>query len=94
MDHVMKLVTTALQWSSAKGEVAVRSQHLEAAAQQLTVRRDTIQVIDAQHPKKEDESEKQQSPEEPEEPKPNGEKAEKRGRKKRSPKASEPPHPK
>jgi hypothetical protein len=94
MDHVMKLVTTALQWSYAQAEVDVRSQHLEAAAEQLTVRRDKIQVIDAQHPKKEDGSEKQQSPEEPEETKPKGDKAEKRGRKKRSPKEPEPPNPK
>jgi hypothetical protein len=72
----------------------VNSKHLEAAAEQLTVRRDNIQVIDAHLPKKEDESEKQGSPEEPEEPKPTGEKEEKRGRKKRSPKEPEPPNPK
>lgn len=76
MDHLMKLVTTALQWSYAKGEIDVSSQHLEAAASQLTVRRDNIQVIDAQHPKKEDEREKQQSSEESEALKPNGEKEE------------------
>jgi len=54
----MKLVTTALQWSYAQAEVDVRPQHLEAAAEHLSVRRDTIQVIEAQNPKKEDESEK------------------------------------
>src|SRR5438477_514630 len=48
MDHLMKLVTTALRWSYAKGEIDVSSKHLETAASQLTVRRDTIQVIDAQ----------------------------------------------
>ena len=58
MDHLMKLVTTALQWSYAQAEVDVSPQHLEAAAEHLTVRRDKIQVIDAQNPKKEDESEK------------------------------------
>jgi len=79
---------------SWEGEVDVSSQHLEAAAEQLTVRRDNIQVIDAQQPKKEAESEKQQSPEEPEELKPNGEKEEKRGRKQRSPKEPDPPNPK
>lgn len=94
MDHVVKLVTTALQWSYAKAEEDVSSEHLEAAAEQLTVRRDKIQVIDAQNPKKEDESEKQEAPEEPEEPKPNGKKAEKRGRKKRPPEEPEHPHPK
>lgn len=52
MDHGVKLVTTALQWSYAKGEVAVSSQHLEAAAEQLTVRRDAIQVIDVQQTQK------------------------------------------
>ncbi len=94
MDHVMKLVTTALQWSYAKGEIDVGSQHLEAAASQLTVRRDNIQVIDAQHPKKEDERENQQSPEEPEALKPNGEKEDKRGRKKRPSEEPEAPNPK
>jgi AAA domain len=94
MDHLMKLITTALQWSYAQAEVDVSSKHLEAAASQLTVRRDNIQVIDAHHPKKEDECEKQKSPEELEEPKPNGKKEAKRGRKKRSPEESEPPNPK
>ena len=57
MDHLMKLVTTALQWSYAQAEGDVRPQHLEAAAEHLTLRRDKIQVIDAQNPTKEDESE-------------------------------------
>src|SRR6266496_3803618 len=47
MDHLMKLVTTALQWSYAQAEVDVGPKHLEAAAEQLTVRRDKIQVIGA-----------------------------------------------
>src|SRR5882762_7086355 len=45
IDHLMNLVTTALQWSYAQAEVDVRPQHLEAAAEHLSVRRDTIQVI-------------------------------------------------
>ena len=94
MDHMMKLVTTALQWSYAKGGVDVSSQHLEAAAEQLTVRRDHIQVIDAQPLKNDGESEKQASAEEPEELKSNGEKEEKRGRKKRPPKVRDSPNPK
>jgi hypothetical protein len=94
MDHVMKLITTALQWSYAQAEVDVSSKHLEAAAEQLTVRRDNIQVIDAHHPKKEDENEKQKSPVELEEPKPNGKQEAKHGRKKRSPEEPEPPNPK
>jgi len=94
MDHVMKLVTTALQWSYAQAENDVSSKHLETAAEQLTLRRDKIHVVDAQNPKKEDESEKQESPEEPEEPELKGKKKEKRGRKKRSPEEPENPDPK
>src|SRR6266516_3886234 len=91
MDHVMKLVTTALQWSYAKAEDDVSPEHLEAAAEQLTLRRDKVHVIDA---KKEDESEKQESPEELEESKPKGKKEEKRGRKKRVSEEPEHPNPK
>src|SRR5207244_5072870 len=43
MDHVMKLVTTALKWSYAQAETDVSPKHLEAAAEQLTLRRDKIQ---------------------------------------------------
>jgi hypothetical protein len=47
MDHLMKLVTTALEWSYAQGEKDVSTKHLEAAAQQLTLRSDVIHIIDA-----------------------------------------------
>src|SRR5258707_8807892 len=94
MDHVMKLVTTALQWSYAKAEEDVSPEHLEAAADQLTLRRDKIHVIDAEQVKKGDENEKQESPEEPGESKPKEKKEEKRGKKKRSSEESEPPNPK
>jgi hypothetical protein len=47
MDHLMKLVTTALQWSYLQGERDVNPKHLEAAAEALTLRRDTIHLIDA-----------------------------------------------
>src|SRR5256884_3061258 len=94
MDHLMKLVTTALQWSYAQAENDVSPKHLETAAEQLTLRRDKIHVVDAQNPKKEDESEKQESPEEPEEPELKGKKKDKRGRKKRSPEAPENADPK
>ncbi len=47
MDHLMKLVTTALQWSYLRGERDVNPKHLEAAAEALTLRRDTIHLIDA-----------------------------------------------
>ena len=94
MDHVMKLVTTALQWSYAQAENDVSPKHLETAAEQLTLRRDKIHVVDAQNPKKEDESQKQESPEEPEGPELKGKKKEKRGRKKRSPEEPENADPK
>jgi len=94
MDHVMKLVTTALQWSYAQAENDVSPKHLETAAEQLTLRRDKIHGVDAQNPKKEDESEKQESTEEPEEPELKGKKKEKRGRKKRSPEEPANPDPK
>src|SRR5258708_28027025 len=84
MNHLMKLVTTALQWSYAKAEEDVSAEHLEAAADQLTLRRDKIHVIDAEQVKKGDENEKQESPEEPGESKPKEKKEEKRGKKKRS----------
>jgi len=43
----MKLVTTALQWSYLRGERDVNPTHLEAAAEALTLRRDTIHLMDA-----------------------------------------------
>jgi hypothetical protein len=59
-----------------------------------THRRDKIYVIDVQDPKKEDESQKQESLEESEEPKPKGNKEEKRSRKQRSQGESGDPNPK
>jgi hypothetical protein len=47
MDHLMKLITTALEWPYAAGEMDVTTQTLQAAAELLTLRRDTIQVMDA-----------------------------------------------
>lgn len=46
MDHLMKLITTALEWSYAQGEQDVNPKHLEAAAEQLTLRRDVLYLID------------------------------------------------
>jgi hypothetical protein len=66
-----------LEWSYAQAENDVSPKHLETAAEQLTLHRDKIHVVDAQNLKKEDESEKQESPEEPEE-------SELKGKKKRS----------
>ena len=82
MDHVVKLVTTAFQWSYAKAEEDVSSELLEAAAEQLTIRRDKIHVVDAENAKKKGESEKQESPEESEESKSEGKKEENAGEKK------------
>src|SRR3989440_5269163 len=94
MDHLMKLITTALEWSYAQAEIDVSPKHLEAAAEQLTLRRDKIHVVDVQNIKKADEQEKQGAREEPEEPKPMGKKEEKRGRKQRAPEEPENPNPK
>ena len=54
MDHLMKLITTALEWSYAQGEKDVSPKHLEAAAEQLTLRRDVIYLIDAVERNEED----------------------------------------
>jgi len=76
MDPLMKLVTTTLKWSYAQREPDVTSKHLKAAAELLTLRRDNIQIIDAENNRlKEQEQEKQESGEEREKPKPKGRKA-------------------
>ncbi len=54
MDHLRKLITTALEWSYAQGEKDVSPRHLEAAAEQLTLRRDVVYLIDSLHRKEED----------------------------------------
>ena len=65
MDPLMKLVTTALEWSYAQREADVNPKYLKAAAELLTLRRDNIQIIDAANNRfKEDEPEKQESGEE------------------------------
>jgi hypothetical protein len=70
MDPLMKLVTTALKWSYAECQADVTSNHLKAAAELLTLRRDTIQIIDAENNRfKEGEPEKQAREEEQEKPK-------------------------
>jgi hypothetical protein len=94
MDHLMKLITTALEWSYAQAEIDISPKHLEAAAEQLTLRRDQIHVVDVQNLKKAEEQEKQGSREEAEEPKPKGKKEAKRGRKQRAPEEPGNPNPK
>jgi hypothetical protein len=76
MDPLMKLVTTALKWSYAQAETDVTSHHLKAAAELLTLRRDKIQIIDAENNRlKEEEQEKQELGEEQKKPKTKGRKA-------------------
>ena len=48
MDHLMKLVTTALEWTYSAGETDVRAKTLEKAAEVLTLRQDAIQFIDGE----------------------------------------------
>ena len=50
MDHLMKLVSTALEWSYAAGETGVRAETLEKAAELLTLGRDIIRLIDGVGP--------------------------------------------
>jgi len=94
MDHLMKLVTTALKWSYAKAQDDVSAKDLETAAQQLTLHRNKIQVIDAQKTKLPDKSERPEIPEDEPEQESDGKKQERRGRKKRFPEETEPPNPK
>ncbi len=50
MGHLMKLVTTALEWSYEAGETEVSAETLQAAAELLTLGRDTIRLIDGAGP--------------------------------------------
>lgn len=65
MDHLMKLITTALEWSYAQGEKDVSPKHLEAAAEQLTLRRDVIYLIDAVERNEEDKGRNEGPPKAP-----------------------------
>ena len=91
MDPLMKLLTTALKWSYAQHEADVTSKHLKAAAELLTLRRDNIQIIDAENNRfKEEKQEKQEPEEEQEKPKPKGRKAKEP---KKQPSSDEPENP-
>jgi len=70
MDHLMKLVTTALEWSYAIGGKDVNPKHLQAAAELLTLHRDVIRVIDAAGQKEEAKGQSEASTEEAKEPNP------------------------
>jgi len=50
MDHLMKLVSTALEWSYQAGETDVSAETLEKAAELLTLGRDIIWLIDGAGP--------------------------------------------
>jgi hypothetical protein len=50
MDYLMKLVSTALEWSYEASETNVRPETLEKAAQLLVLRRDTLRIIDGAGP--------------------------------------------
>src|SRR5438876_10185133 len=50
MDYLMKLVTTALEWTYQAGETDVRAETLEVAASLLVLRRDTLRLIDGAGP--------------------------------------------
>jgi hypothetical protein len=50
MDALMKLVTTAVEWSYQAGETDVRAETLETAAELLVLRRDTLRLIDGAGP--------------------------------------------
>ena len=50
MDYLMKLVTTALEWTYQARESDVRAETLKKAAELLVLRRDTLRIIDGAGP--------------------------------------------
>ncbi len=50
MDYLMRLVTTALEWTYQAGETDVKAETLEKAASLLVLRRDTLWIIDGAGP--------------------------------------------
>jgi hypothetical protein len=50
MDNLMKLVTTALEWSYLAGETEVRAERFKSAAELLVLRHDTLKLIDGAGP--------------------------------------------
>lgn len=50
MDNLMKLVTTALEWSYLAGETEVKAERFKSAAEQLVLRHDTLKLIDGAGP--------------------------------------------
>jgi len=62
MDNLMKLVTTALEWSYDTHETDVRTETLEQAAELLMLRRDTFRIIDGAGPSVDDQDASSESP--------------------------------
>jgi len=50
MDNLMKLVTTALEWSYLAGDTSVRAERFKSAAELLVLRHDTLKLIDGAGP--------------------------------------------
>jgi AAA domain len=50
MDNLMKLVTTALEWTYEAGETTMRAERLKSAAELLVLRHDTLWIIDGAGP--------------------------------------------
>ena len=50
MDNLMKLVTTALEWTYEACETDVRAERLKFAAELLVLRHDTLRIIDGVGP--------------------------------------------
>jgi len=50
MDNLVKLVTTALEWSYEASETDVRAERLKSAAELLVLRHDTLRIIDGAGP--------------------------------------------
>ena len=65
MDHLMKLITTALEWSYAQREKDISPKHLEAAAEALTLRRDVIYLIDSVERNEQDKDQNEEAPKVP-----------------------------
>ena len=84
MDLLMKLVTTALEWSYAEARTDVIAQTLEAAAQLLLLTRDNIPVIDAPASKQAQTTSKEETPGQASAPRPKKRRRAKEGQPERS----------
>ena len=62
MDNLMKLVTTALEWTYEAGQTDVQEETLERAAELLMLRRDTFRIIEGSGPSVDVQDESSTSP--------------------------------